>query len=149
MYGSEPRYNQPRTQWPLASFDVTSAVKLVGGTRLGAWQLTANPKWPSEAKCLTSAKENGNDVSFLPSTMFLKCSEGMYLTYTSEIFPDPRRKSQVFVEQFLGLFLAELGLFCHFVPGLLAIALGSKPSPVTRIAGIGLGTSLRYNNTSI
>ena len=79
--------------------------------------------------------------------MFLKCSEGMYLTYTSEIFPDPRRKSQVFVEQFLGLFLAELGLFCHFLPGLPAIALGSKPLPLTRIAGIGLGTRLvRSNN---
>ena len=66
----------------------------------------------------------------------------MYLTYTSEIFPDLRRKKEVFVDQYLGLFLVELGLFCHFVPGLLAIALGPKPSPVTRIAGIGLGTRL-------
>ena len=74
--------------------------------------------------------------------MFLKCLEGMYLTYTSEIFPDRRRKKQIFAEQCLGLFLAELGLFCHFLPGLLAIVLGSKPSPVTRIAGIGLGTWL-------
>ena len=66
----------------------------------------------------------------------------MYLTYTSEIFPDLRRKKEVFVDQCVGLFLVELGLFCHFVPGLLAIALGPKPSPVTRIAGIGLGTRL-------
>ena len=64
----------------------------------------------------------------------------MYLTYTSAIFPDLRRQTQVFVEQYLGLFLVELELFCHFVPGLLAIALGPKPSPVTWIAGIGLGT---------
>ena len=28
-----------------------------------------------------------------------------------EIFPDPRREKQAFVEQYLGLFLAELGLF--------------------------------------
>ena len=35
----------------------------------------------------------------------------MYVTYTSEIFSDPRRKKKVFVEQYLGLFLAELGLF--------------------------------------
>ena len=66
----------------------------------------------------------------------------MYLTYTSEIFPDLRRKKQVFVDQYLGLFLVVLGPFCHFVPGLLAIALGPKPSPVTQIAGIGLGTRL-------
>ena len=58
--------------------------------------------------------------------MILKCLEGMYVTNTSEIFSDPRRKKKVFVEQYLGLFLAELGLFCHFVPGLLAIALGSS-----------------------
>ena len=58
--------------------------------------------------------------------MILKCLEGMYLTYTSEIFCDPRRKKNVFVQQYLGLFLAELGLFCHFVLGLLAIALGSR-----------------------
>ena len=49
----------------------------------------------------------------------LKCSEGMYVTYTSEIFSDPRGKKQVLVEQWLGL----------FGPGVLAIALGSKPSP--------------------
>ena len=59
---------------------------------------------------------------------------------------DLRRKKQVFVDQYLGLFLVELGLFCHFVPGLLAIALGPKPSPVTRIAGIGLGTRLALFN---
>ena len=58
--------------------------------------------------------------------MILKCLEGMYVTYTSEIFSDPRRKKKAFVEQYLGLFLAELGLFCHFVPGLLAIVLGSR-----------------------
>ena len=45
--------------------------------------------------------------------MILKCLEGMYVTYTSETFPDPRRKKQVFVKQYLGLFLAELGLFCQ------------------------------------
>ena len=78
--------------------------------------------------------------------MLLKCSEGMYLTYTSEIFPDLRRKKEVLVDQYLGLFLVELGLFCHFVPDLLAIALGPKPSPVTRIAGIGLGTRLSKTN---
>ena len=47
----------------------------------------------------------------------------MYVTYTSEIFSDPRRKKKVFVEQYLGLFLAELGLFCHFVPGRQAFSL--------------------------
>ena len=74
--------------------------------------------------------------------MILKCLEGMYVTYTSEIFSDPRRKKKVFVEQYLGLFLAELGLFCHFVPGLLAIALGSRLPLFIWIAGIGLGTRL-------
>ena len=75
--------------------------------------------------------------------MILKCLEGMYVTYTSEIFSDPRRKKKVFVEQYLGLFLAELGLFCHFVPGLLAIALGSRLPLFIWIAGIGLGTRLK------
>ena len=73
--------------------------------------------------------------------MILQCLEGMYVAYTSEIFSDPRRK-KVFVEQYLGLFLAELGLFCHFVPGLLAIALGSRLPLFIWIAGIGLGTRL-------
>ena len=71
--------------------------------------------------------------------MILECLEGMYVTYTFEIFSDPRRKKKVFVEQYLGLFLAELGLFCHFVPGLLAIALGFRLSLFIWIAGIGLG----------
>ena len=57
------------------------------------------------------SQKNGNHFSFLPSTMIRKCSEGMYVTYTSEIFPDPHSKKQVFVEQCLGLFVAELGLF--------------------------------------
>ena len=66
----------------------------------------------------------------------------MYVTYTSEIFSDPGIKKKVFVEQYLGLFLAELGLFCHFVPGLLAIALDSRLPLFISIAGIGLGTRL-------
>ena len=70
--------------------------------------------------------KNSNHISFLPSAMILRCSEGMYVTYTSEIFPYPRSKKQVFVEQCLGRFLAELGLFCHFVPGLLGIVLGTE-----------------------
>ena len=133
---------QPRSQSSLASFDVTSSLKLLGRALLWDLAITENPKWRSEAKRPTSAKNNGNHISFLPSTMILKCSEGMYVTYTSEIFPDPRSKKKVFIEQCLGLFLAELGLFCHFVSGLLAIALGSRPHPLTRIAGIGLRTRL-------
>ena len=43
--------------------------------------------------------------------MILECLEGMYVTYTSEIFSDPRRKKKVFVEQYLGLFLTFLP-FC-------------------------------------
>ena len=92
------------------------------------------------------SQENGNHISFPPSTTILKRSGVMYVTYTSEIFPDPRSKMQVFVEQYLGLFLAELGLFYHFVPGLPAIALGSKPPPHTRISGNGLGTRLTFTN---
>ena len=80
--------------------------------------------------------------------MILKCFEGMYVTYTSEIFSDPHRKKKVFVEQYLGLFLTELGLFCHFVPGLLAIALGSRLPLFIWIAGIGLGTRLRLPFTN-
>ena len=80
--------------------------------------------------------------------MILKCLEGMYVTYTSEIFSDPRREKKVFVEQYLGLFLAELGLFCHFVPGLLAIALDSRLPLFIWIAGIGLGTRLDENVAS-
>ena len=81
--------------------------------------------------------------------MILKCLEGMYVTYTSEIFSDPRRKKKVFVEQYLGLFLAELGLFCHFVPGLLAIAFGSRLPLFIWIAGIGLGTRLQFTVLSV
>ena len=90
------------------------------------------------------SQENGNHISFPPSTTILKRSGVMYVTYTSEIFPDPRSKMQVFVEQCLGLFLAELGLFRHFVPGLPAIVLGSKPPPLTWIAGIGVGIRLIF-----
>ena len=54
------------------------------------------------------------------------------------------QQKQVFVEQFLGLFLAQLGLFRHFVPGLLTIALGSKPPPLARKAEVGLGTRLPF-----
>ena len=78
--------------------------------------------------------------------MILKCLEGMYVTYTFEIFSDPHRKKKAFVEQYLGLFLAELGLFCHFVPGLLAIALGSRLPLFIWIAGIGLWTRLKVEN---
>ena len=80
--------------------------------------------------------------------MILECLEGMYVTYTSEIFSDPRRIKKVFVEQYLGLFFAELGLFCHFVPGLLAIALSSRLLLFIWIAGIGLGTRLSEGHTS-
>ena len=77
--------------------------------------------------------------------MILECLEGMYVTYTSEMFSDPRRKKEGFpVEQYLGLFLAELGLFCHFVPGLLAIGLSSRLPVFIWIAGIGLGTRLEH-----
>ena len=84
----------------------------------------------------------GSYISFLSFTMILKCLEGTYVTYTSEIFSDPRRKKKVFVEQYLGLFLPKLGLFCHFVPGLLTIALSSRLPLFIWIAGIGLGTRL-------
>ena len=39
-----------------------------------------------------------------------------------------------------GTFLPEWGLFCNFVPGLLAILLGSRLASLTRIVGIGLET---------
>ena len=90
-------------------------------------------------------KKYGSYISFLSFTMILKCLGGMYVTYTSKIFSDPRRKKKVFVEQYLGLFLAELGLFCHFVPGLLAIGLGSRLPLFIWIAGIGLGTRLKLS----
>ena len=69
-------------------------------------------------------QKNGNHISFLPSTMILKCSERTYVTYTSEISPDPcsKKHCRVFVEQCRGLFLAELGLFFHFVSGLLVFS---------------------------
>ena len=64
-----------------------------------------------------SQKKKGNHISFPPSTTVLKRSGVMYVAYTSEIFPDPRSKMQVFVvEQYLGLFLAELGLFSSTEP---------------------------------
>ena len=72
---------------------------------------------------------NGNHITFLPSTMILKCSEGMYVTYTSEIFPDPSSKNQVFVERCLGLFLAELGLFLPFCARLCGRRGGLMLSP--------------------
>ena len=63
---------------------------------------------------LQPKKKNGNHISFPPSTMILKCSEVMYVTYTSKIFPNLHSKKQVFVEQYLGLFLVELGIFLPF-----------------------------------
>ena len=83
-------------------------------SRKACWENSPRPpgnKWRSKAKCLTSAKENGNHISFLPSTMLLKCMDGMYLAYTSVIFPDRRRKMQIFVEQYLGLFSRWIGTF--------------------------------------
>ena len=43
---------------------------------------------------------------------------------------------------YLGLFLVDLGLFCHFFARLRAITLVSKPPLVTQIARTGLGTRL-------
>ena len=127
-----------------ASFNVTSPVKLVGRTRLGRLAINGKSKMaePGEESNV-QPKKYGSYISFLSFTMILKCLEGMYVTYTSEIFSDPRRKRKVFVEQYLGLFLAELGLFCHFVPGLLAIALSSRLPLFIWIAGIGLRTRLQ------
>ena len=44
----------------------------------------------------------------------------------SLIFTEEKKN---FVEQFMGLFLADLGLFCRFVPGLRAVALSPRHPP--------------------
>ena len=125
------------------SFDVTSPVKLVGRTRRGRLAINGKSKMAERGQVSNfSQKEYGNHISFLPCTTILKCSEGMDETYISEIFPDPRRKKAGFrraIRLNAKTFSRWTGTFCHFVPGLLAIALGSKPSPLTRIAEIGLG----------
>ena len=43
--------------------------------------------------------------------MILKCLEGIYVTYTSKIFPDPCRKKQVFIKRYLGHSLQCRGIF--------------------------------------
>ena len=54
--------------------------------------------------------------------------------------PWSSQKKAGFRRSVSGTFSRWIGTFCHFVPGLLFIALGPKPSSVTRIAGIGMGT---------
>lgn len=93
------------------------------------------------------SQKNGKDILSLPSTIFLKRSEGMYVTYryTSEIFTDPHSKKQVFIKQCLGFFLNELRLFCHFMalPSRYhARFQASSLTSLTWIAGIGLGMRL-------
>ena len=74
--------------------------------------------------------------------MILRCSGGMYVTYTSKISLILAEKKAGFRQAMSGTFLAEMGLFLPFCAGLLTIALGSKPPSLARIAGIGLLTRL-------
>ena len=122
---------------------MTSPVKLVGRTRLGRLAINGKSKMaePGEESNF-SRKNTAVTFRFYHLQWSLNVWKGCMFTYTSEIFSDPRRKKKVFVEQYLGLFLAELGIFCYFVPGLLAIALSSRLPLFIWIAGIGLGTRL-------
>ena len=106
------RYDTASSPVVPVSFNMTSPVKLVGRTRLGRQAINGKSKMAEPGEESNFSRKNyGSYISFLSFTMILKCLEGMYVTYTSEIFSGPRRKKKVFVEQYLGLFLAELGLF--------------------------------------
>ena len=124
----------------LASFDVTSAIKLVGRTRPGPLAINGKSKMAEWGQVSNFSQTKWQP--HLVSTVILKCSVGMYVTYTSQMFPDPHRKKQVFVEQYLWVFLAELGLFALLCQAFSLIAPASKPPPLTRLAGIGLGMRL-------
>ena len=130
---------QLRPQSSTASFDVTSPVKLVGRSHLGR-----NKRQIQNAGARPSVQlqPKSRQPHFI-CKMILKCSEGIYVTYTSEIFPNPRSKKQVFRRAMSGTFSRWTGTFLSFCAGLLASALSSKPPPLTRIAGIGLGTRLK------
>ena len=62
-------------------------------------------------------KKPATTFPFLPSTMLLKCSELMYVTYTYEIFPDPRRKKSRFsssnIRDFFFLIMDFFGILCQ------------------------------------
>ena len=66
---------------PQVSFDVTSPIKLVGKTRLGNLPLNGKSKTDEQGQVPNFSRKNPPPNLFLPFTMLLKCSEGMYLTY--------------------------------------------------------------------
>ena len=95
---------QPRPQSSPVSFDVKSAVKLVGRTRLGRLAINSKSKMAERGHLSNFSQENGNHISLPPSTTILKRSGVMHVTYTSEIFPDPRSKKQGFRREISGTF---------------------------------------------
>ena len=73
---------QPHPQSSLASFDVMSPVRRA---RLGCLARNSKSKMVERGQVSNlSQKKKGNHISFLPSTMILRCLEGMYVTCTSE-----------------------------------------------------------------
>ena len=128
---------KPRPQSSPAKFDTKSPVKFVGRSRLG--HLAINRKCKiverSQVSNFIQKKKYGNQISFLISTIILKCSEGVYV-----IFSGLHSIKQVFVEQYLGFFSLSWDFFAILCQAFLLLALGSKPPPFTQIAGIGLET---------
>ena len=88
--------------------------------------------------------KHARHISLLSVETVQRCSEEMYQSHESEIFRDRRRKQRIFVEKLSGTFCRRSGTFLPFFARPRAIALGSKPPLVTRIARTGLGTRL-YN----
>ena len=88
--------------------------------------------------------KHARHISLLSVETVQRCSEEMYQSHESEIFRDSRRKQRIFVEKLSGTFCRRSGTFLPFFARPRAIALGSKPPLVTRIARTGLGTRL-YN----
>ena len=91
----------------------------------------------------TSAKNTGTHILFLPSTMHLKCSEGMYLQRNfnihlkySLILTVKAGFRQTIVWDF---FMLIWDFFFHFMPRLCTITLSSKPPSLTQMVRIRLG----------
>ena len=68
--------------------------ELVGRTHRSCLVINGKYKMAERGQVSNFSQRNGNHISFLPSTMILECSERMYVTYTSETFPDPRNQDR-------------------------------------------------------
>ena len=83
----------------------------------------------------SARKTNGHHSLFLPFKKSHKCCEMIYLTHASEKFHDSHEKKGKFSSN-------SFSVPAIFTSGASTIALGFKPSSLTRTSRIGLGTRL-------